>query len=155
MERRFDHRGFTQVELIVVIAITGLLAAVAIPRFVARDSFDSRGFHDESHGVVRFAQKTAIAWRRTISVCVTGISVSAHSGAVASCSPLPAILPHPATGGDLRATAPAGVTLSPVLFSFDGMGRPSAGTTIAFTSTVPGDPSRQIVIEAETGYVHP
>jgi len=48
------------------------------------------------------------------------------------------------------------VTLSPVgNFTFDGLGRPSAPQTITLTSTIAGDPARQVVVEAETGYVHP
>ncbi|HXF66695.1 MAG TPA: type II secretion system protein [Burkholderiales bacterium] len=136
------QRGFTTAELITVIVIAGLLAAIAVPRFVGRDSFASRGFSDEAISIVRHAQKTAIAWRRPVFVCVTADAVSA--GAAAGCTP-----------PLLSAPAPAGVTLSPAAFSFDGLGRPSAGVTIALTSTIPGDPARQIVVEAETGYVHP
>jgi hypothetical protein len=48
------------------------------------------------------------------------------------------------------------VTLSPIgNFSFDGAGRPTAQVTIVVASTIAGDPARQIVVEAETGYVHP
>jgi MSHA pilin protein MshC len=145
-------RGFTIVEMIVTIAILGLLAAVLGPRFSGRDAFASRGFHDEAQSVVRYAQKTAIAWRRPVFVCVTATVVSAASAA--GCS---APLTHPATGAALTATAPPGVTLAPVSFSFDGAGRPSpnAQVTIAFASTIAGDPARRIVVEAETGYVHP
>jgi MSHA pilin protein MshC len=147
--------GFTMTELVVTIVIAGILAAIALPRFVARDAFDSRGFHDEATGVVRFAQKTAIAWRRTVYVCVTPGSVSASgtTGDAACATPLA----HPAKGGPLVASAPNGVSLPAASFSFDALGRPSpnAQVTITFTSTVPGDPARQIVVEAETGYVHP
>ena len=143
---------FTIVEMVVIIAILGLLAAVLGPRFSGRDAFASRGFHDEAQSVVRYAQKTAIAWRRPVFVCVTATVVSA--GSVAGCGTL---LTHPATGAALSTTAPAGVTLTPVSFGFDGAGRPSpnAQVTIAFASTIAGDPARQIVVEAETGYVHP
>jgi hypothetical protein len=62
---------------------------------------------------------------------------------------------HPSTGTALKSTAPAGVTLSPVgSFAFDGIGRPSAAATISVTSTLAGDPARQIVVAAETGYVY-
>jgi len=145
-------RGFTLVELVVIIAILGLLAAVIGPRFIGSDAFASRGFHDEAQSVVRYAQKTAIGWRATpIFVCVTATEVRA--GTAAGCA---TPLVHP-VGGELKTTAPSGVTLTPVSFSFDGAGRPSpnAQVTIAFTSGIAGDPARQIVVEAETGYVHP
>jgi hypothetical protein len=47
--------------------------------------------------------------------------------------------------------------LTPGSFSFDGAGRPNpnAQVTIAIASTISGDLARQIVVEAETGYVHP
>ena len=144
-------RGFSLVELVVTITIAGILAAVVTSRFVGKDTFESRGFYDQATGVVRYAQKTAIAWRSTpIFVCVTATSVSA--GTAAGCA---TPLPHPVTGGTLAASAPSGVTLSPVgNFTFDGLGRPSAAQAITVTSSIAGDPARQIVVEAETGYVH-
>jgi MSHA pilin protein MshC len=145
-------RGFTLVELVVTISVLGLMAAVLGPRFVGRDAFASRGFHDEAQAVVRYAQKTAIAWRRPAFVCITATAVSA--GSVADCGTL---LVNPISGTTLTATAPSGVTLTPNNFSFDGAGRPNpnAQITIAFASGIAGDPARQIVVEAETGYVHP
>ena len=137
--------------------IAGVLAAVAVPRFVGTDSFASRGFSDEAIGVVRYAQKTAIAWRQTVFVCVTSTKIAA---AAASGCATP--ITHPVTGGPLAANTPSGVTattgacptITAVEFTFDGQGRPSAATTINLCSTVPGDPARQIVVETETGYVH-
>jgi MSHA pilin protein MshC len=148
---RSKHGGFTTVELIVTISIAGILAAFAVARFSGRDTFASRGFYDEATSVVRYAQKTAIAWRiTTVYVCVTSNSISA--GTAAGCA---TPLTHPGTGGALTASAPSGVTLSPVGdFTFNGIGRPSAAQAITVTSTIAGDPARQIVVEAETGYVH-
>ncbi len=150
--------GFTITELVVIIAIAGLLALVAIPRFTGTDSFASRGFFDQALETVRFAQKTSVAWRTQIFVCVTANSVTAS--AVAGCG---TPLVHPVTGAALSATAPSGVSLSLVSFSFtqptptQAGGRPSpdAQVVIAVTSTIAGDPARQIVVERETGYVHP
>jgi len=136
--------GFTVVELVVTIGIVGLLAAIAIPRFMGASGFQSRGFYDSAKSVVRFAQKTAIAWRKDVFVCVTATGVSA--GTAAGCAtPI------------VSATAPSGVKLTPAAFSFDSGGRPNpnAAVTITLTSGIAGDPARQIVVEAETGYVHP
>lgn len=143
--------GFTLTELIVTIIIAGILAAVVIPRFVATNSFESRGFYDSAQSVLRFAQKTAIAWRRDIFVCVNTNSISA--GAAAGCA-TPII--NPVTNVALVANAPGGVTLPTMAFRFDSAGRPNpnVAVTIPFSSTISGDPARQIVIEAETGYVH-
>ena len=102
---------------------------------------------------MRYAQKTAIAWRTTpIFVCVTAASISA--GTAAGCA---TPLTHPTTGTSLTSAAPNGVTLAPTGdFQFDGLGRPvpNAAQTITVSSTIAGDPARQIVVEAETGYVH-
>ena len=145
------RRGFTLAELVMTIVIIGILAVVTAPRFIAWQGFASRGFYDEAQAVVRYAQKTAIAWRRSIVVCVSATEINAISNA--NCA-APAYLKHPLTGADLRSTAPAGVTLSPVgNFSFDALGRPSAPTTITLTSTITDDPARQILVASETGYV--
>jgi MSHA pilin protein MshC len=149
---RDARSGFTVIELVVTIGIVALLAAIVVPRFVGSDSFRSRGFYDSAKSVVRFAQKTAIAWRRDVFVCVTAASVTA--GTAAGCA-TPIV--NPVTGSTLTAAAPAGVTLTPAAFSFDSAGRPNpnAAVTITLTSTIPDDPARQIVVERETGYVHP
>jgi MSHA pilin protein MshC len=148
------HRGFTLPELVMTIVVVGILAVMAAPRFVSWTGFASRGFYDEAQGVVRLAQKTAIAWRRTIFVCVSATVVSAISNNNCA-APVPLVPPPTTQGGVLKSTAPSGVTLSPVgNFSFDGLGRPSATYTITLTSTITGDPARQIVVEAQTGYVH-
>src|SRR5688572_20754793 len=88
-------RGFTLPELVATIVILGILAAVAVPRLMSSKGFASRGFYDEGQAVVRFAQKTAIAWRRPIVVCVSASEISAISNA--DCNAPTAVL-HPVSG---------------------------------------------------------
>jgi len=153
LHRPSNTIGFMLVELVVVLIIVGIIALVAISRFTGTSSFQSRGFYDSAKSVVRFAQKTAIAWRRDVFVCVTATRVSA--GTAAGCA-TPII--NPATGAALdTGDAPSGVTLTLAAFNFDSAGRPNpnAAFTITLTSSIPGDPARQIVVQRETGHVHP
>jgi MSHA pilin protein MshC len=54
-------RGFTRVELLMVIVIIGILAVVVGPRFFDRKVFDERLFHEQLASAVRYAQKQALA----------------------------------------------------------------------------------------------
>ena len=147
-------RGFTLLELVVIIVIVGVLGIAVTARFTGRDGFDSRGFYDRATAVVRTAQKTAVAWRGNVFVCVTGTQITA--GTPNTCA-----TPLAGPSGNLTFPAPAGVTLNTVTFGFDGLGRPvnsagvplTAATTITFTSTIAGDPPRTITVAAETGHV--
>lgn len=135
------------------IVLIGILGVMVAPRFMASSAFETRGFYDEAQAVVRFAQKTAIARRRNVTVCVEADKIFAISNA--DCG-APAYLLHPVSGGNLIASSRGGVALAPAgSFSFDGLGRPNPNPppAITFTSTIAGDPARQIVIAAETGYV--
>jgi MSHA pilin protein MshC len=150
---KIGQSGFTLVELVVTIVVLGIIAVVAMPRFAARNTFDSRGFYDRATATVRYAQKLAIAQRRPIFVCVNTpadhIRVASASGCAAPLSDI--------SGVTLDVPAPSGVTLtsSATEFSFlGGLGQTSAQVTITLNSTI-GDPARSIVVENETGYVHP
>ena len=147
-------KGYTLVELTAVLVVVGIMAAVAVPRMVGPDGFKSRGFYDQATATVRYAQKIAIAQRRPVFVCVNApavgdISVAYAAGCASQISD--------SSGAPLKVSAPSGVTLAPTTnFSFlSGLGRTSAQVTITLASTIAGDPSRSIVIENETGYVHP
>lgn len=142
--------GFTLVELVVTIAILAIVAAVAAPRFFQASTFESRGRYENAAAIVRLAQKTAIAWRRQVYLCVTATTVSA--GSASGCGGV-TTLRYPVSNEPATVTMAAGVTLNPFEISFDGLGRPSSGATITFTSSIAGDPARQISIAAETGYV--
>lgn len=153
------QKGFTLIELVMVMVMLGVLAVFAAPRVFNRNDFEARGFHDQVLSTLRFAQKTAIAQRRTVCVAFTATTVTltrASAEASAACDTAPPV-PVPGPLGELVLTAPANVafTVVPTGFSFDGLGqsRPASVPPAARTITVV-NAGRTITVEEVTGYVH-
>lgn len=145
--------GFTIVELVVVLLIVGILAAIVGPRFAGRSVFDERGFLDQTRSAIQFARKTAVAQRRNVCVAVTSDAVAVTRALAAGSAACTVALLDPATGNALSLTAPTGVSLSPATtLIFDGLGRlasPAGGASISVSGM-----STPIAIARETGYVH-
>ena len=133
-------------ELIVILVIVGILAVTAIPRFFDSKIFESRGFHDETQSLLRYAQKAAVAQRRTVCVAVsaTGVALTISNTAPPSVTCGPALaLPTPPHGG-------TGLSPAPSSFKFLASGGTDQVVNVALT--VSG--SSGITVDAVTGYVY-
>jgi MSHA pilin protein MshC len=147
--------GFTIVELVAVMVIAGILAAIAAPRFIGVDAFEARGSYGTLASALRYAQKTAIAQRRNVYVAVNTSARTVCLGYTSNCS---SAVIDPATQAAYSKTLSSNVTItaSTTPIGFDGLGRPVPNTVATFTvqnAVVPSESSRTITVEAETGYV--
>jgi MSHA pilin protein MshC len=160
-----NQRGFTLIELIMVMVIVGILAIFAAPRFFDANVFKSRGFADQVQASLRNAQKIAIAQHRNVCVAMTAnditLTIASVSGAASACD-TPLVSPTTGQAPYKISTPSAAITLTlspaaPATFIFDALGKPwdvsvttpSAQKTITISSA-----TNNIVVEAETGYVH-
>ncbi len=153
-EQTASAGGYTLVELVVVMAVAGVLAAYIAPRFWNQQSFSDRGYVDELAAALRSAQKAAV-----ITGCPAQLSLAASSYAATqqaasgnSCNPADASWSTPLLGPDgspIQDSAPASTTASPTgTFQFDTQGRLSSSP--ASTITVG---THTITIDAGSGLV--
>lgn len=144
MSRR--HCGFTLIELIAVMVVIGILAIAALPRFFDQNVFEARGFLDETRALLRYAQKSAVAQRRTVCVAFAagGVNLSIANTAGANACNTALSPPFVPRGG-------AGLAASVAGFNFLSTGATDQGADVAVTvAGVTGT----ITIDAATGHVY-
>jgi MSHA pilin protein MshC len=139
--------GFTLVELITILVVVAILAAVAAPRFFTRLSFEERGFYDQSVASIRYAQRVAIAERRNVFVVMEANRIRlCYDGACG------AAVRDPGSNNAYDINTPDGVGLdTTTTFSFNGLGQPSIVANLVVTVT--GQDNRTFTLQRETGYV--
>jgi MSHA pilin protein MshC len=72
-----SHRGFTLVEMIVVIVLIGILSVSIIGRFLGNNAFDGAIVRDQLVALVRASQQKALG-RREVSLTLEAIGNELH-----------------------------------------------------------------------------
>jgi MSHA pilin protein MshC len=139
------ERGFTLIELIVVMVVVGIMAVVAVPKFAERSDFDNRGFQDETRALLRYAQKSAVAQRRNVCVALNAagvtLTIDTDTPADGVCNSALAT-PSPPRPGN-------GLVPSVATFTFRPLGDTDKAADV--TATIAGTP---ITVDFKTGYVY-
>lgn len=143
------ENGFSLVELVTVLVIVGVLAAIALPRFVGTTAFTDQASVDRVISAVRYAQEQAMSRNRHVRFHFSGqdYGVEVWDGSNWNAIPVPGT-------GNATWTLPGDVRFSTSgQREFDGLGRPDPGpcgpgNTIELTS------GASLRIECETGFAH-
>jgi MSHA pilin protein MshC len=155
----YGSRGFTLIELIIVIVLLGILAIYAAPRIFNMDDFNARGFHDQTLALLHTAQKSAIAQRRTVCVAFTTTTATltmASTPATTNCATAVTM------SGTTQITAKSNVNYgtsaapaAPTDFNFNGLGQPIDNTGAALPQlTIKISNAANVVVETGSGYAH-
>ena len=138
-------RGFTLVELVVVILILGILAINVGSRFFTGSAFSDRKIADELIEAIRYTQHLAMSrgGSESFQIVTTSTSYSVQDSGGTAVS-------NPNRSSAYTVTIPSDTSLTAKTISFNGLGQPTPDedTTILVGS------SFTITIEQETGYAH-
>lgn len=148
--------GFTLVELVVVIALTGIMVAVAAPRFASGDIFETRGDAGLLSSTLRYAQKTAIAQRKNVFVLHTEATPDVVRLCFDAACNQPVISPETAGAYVFTSSKNVDVVSLNAGLAFDGLGRavPDVGTRYTVTNRKNNAQTVTINVEQNTGYIH-
>lgn len=157
-------RGFTVTEMVVVIIIVAVLAAVFGPSVTGFGVVQERADYDKIIYALTYARKSAVAKRRYVCVALPGSSVTltvdsnppeSTATPFGSTCPFvtPLALPTPDTacaGSSTNQTCLKKVTFTSTASSiqFDPLGRASAAASITVAGFTP------IQVESDTGLIH-
>ena len=152
--RGVQPKGLTLIELVMVLVLLAVLAAVGLPRMLDLGGLQARGFHDQTLTLLRHAQKAAVAQRRTVCATFTSsslaLAIDADENASTGDNGCEAALAGPsgATDGIIQAASGQQYQNFPAVIVFDPLGRPDAGQTVRVAGA-----SAPIIVEPATGFV--
>ena len=159
--RRKPHpmAGFTLVELVMVLIMTGILAVMVIPVFTGTSVYYAEEFNEQVRAALRYGQKSAVSHRRLVCAAGTAGSVTLTIAAAAPATGCTGTTLNDPRGNAAYASSPTAATVSvspatTIYFQPSGqVTSDAAGANVTnFTLTVTGEPA--ISVQGTTGYVN-
>ncbi len=154
-----NYKGFTLIELVMVIVLLGIMAAVVVPRFVNVSSMNAAAFADKLRADIRYAQNLAMARNQRYRVYVNTAPAPTPNGYAVVNVSSGMVAQDPAGQGTLSVTLNtgqyAGITVNTPpggYVEFNSLGASTAGADV--TITVNGDATLTVTITAQTGAVN-
>jgi MSHA pilin protein MshC len=142
------------IELVVVMVIIGVLAAVAAPRLFGGADFNPVGFRDGVAALLRFGQKAAIAQRRNVCVAFAANSVTLTTAATpgngVACT-VPLVGPDGRSPASVTAAGNVTFAAVPAGFTFRALGDTSLAALLTITVNGATFP---VNVAPTTGYVY-
>jgi len=153
-----NEHGVTLIELIAVIIVLGILAAIAVPRLGDLDVFKTRGFYDQVASALRYAQKAAVASGCDVQVSVSSgqLTLFQHHDNCTTGSFDKAVSIPGETNPPNAVSAPSGMVISasPATFFYDSLGRAVGSPGALPTGNVTVHVGTQsVTVVGDTGYV--
>jgi len=142
-----SDRGFTLIELIMAIVLTGTLAVVALPRMVDTTMWRLQAYGDQLKNQMQTAQRLAISQRRPViaTITPTGASFAYVSGTNIATLACPSAIPSCIAESGTRT----------VTFNSGNSGQAVTSSGSALTITVSsGSTTSAFTVENDTGAVH-
>ena len=157
MNARLTERGFTVVELIAVLVLVGLLAAVALPRLDALTGLRGDSWREQVVAGLRLAQSTAVSHRRLVCASFNAGHLELRVAAANPASSCSTALRGPDGGNRFTDSLPASsVVVSPagtLFFQPDGrVSQDGAGASVGNRS-ISSSGVAGISVQGQSGHV--
>lgn len=146
------------VELVVVLVVTGIMAAVAVPKLMAATAMRDGGWHDQVLSALRYAQKAAVGHRRLVCATVNATSITLGISTVNPGTTCDATLINSDGTGTAASTTNANAATAVsaagvIYFQPDGRATSDGAGTTSSSRTVSMSGATNITVTGETGYV--
>jgi prepilin-type N-terminal cleavage/methylation domain-containing protein len=142
-------RGFTMIELIVVMALVATLGVLALPAFDSRTPLNQLGVRDQVGAMLEYSRKLAMVQHRSVCVMVTATTVQAVYAPGNVCSAA-SLIDQPANAGaKFIVPVPGDVVMGgAALVQFDSQGQLLPNVTTSITMG-----PHSVTVSNETGLV--